>query len=137
MGKGLRISLSPFLDHDILIDFFIDRLLAVFAKYRFRHFTDSEVSNIPPSRGLYAALLGPVVEHLTDSGPSSVGLSRWPFDFTAPPAGLAALRLDVFFESLQVTFNSTGSDSQHVTTLFDQAFWLVNHLKHDARVLIV
>jgi hypothetical protein len=38
MGKDFWISIGSFLYDDVLINFFIDRLLAVFAKYYFGHF---------------------------------------------------------------------------------------------------
>jgi hypothetical protein len=41
MGKYFGMSIGPFLYDDVLISFFIDRLLAVFAKYDFGHFESS------------------------------------------------------------------------------------------------
>ncbi len=41
MGKRFGLSISRFLDDDVLISFLIDRLLAVSAKYDFGHFESS------------------------------------------------------------------------------------------------
>jgi hypothetical protein len=41
MGKRFRMSFGSFLQDDVLISVFIDRLFAVSAKYDFRHLTIS------------------------------------------------------------------------------------------------
>jgi hypothetical protein len=37
VSENFRVSVRTFFDHDILINLFIDRLLAVFAEYHFWH----------------------------------------------------------------------------------------------------